>query len=414
MSTQDRQIRADGQNLFQQFLASEAAGGVLLIGAAIAALILVNSPLSDLYGQFLDVPVTVAFGNFAIAKPLLLWINDGLMAVFFFLIGLEVKREILEGSLRHPSQIALPAVAAIGGMAIPAGIYIAINAGDSSAMAGWAIPTATDVAFALGILALLGDRVPNTLKIFLLTLAIFDDLGAIVIIALFYSGELSTVSLWVAGGALVTLVVMNRRGVTRFAPYLFVGLILWTSVLKSGVHATLAGVLFAFTIPNSPPPGQTRPLLHSVEHDLHPWVAFFILPCFAFANAGVSFAGLTWDDLMSPISLGIAAGLFVGKQVGIFGFSWVAIRFGFAKMPVGANWMSLYGIAMLCGIGFTMSLFIGSLAFEETAGENIVADRVGILLGTVASAVAGFFVLKYALRKPVSSPSDKQSTDHPA
>lgn len=414
MSTPEHEIRADGQNIFQQFLASEAAGGILLIGAAIAALVLVNSPGSGLYDQFLNVPVSVAVGSFAIAKPLLLWINDGLMAVFFFLIGLEVKREVLEGSLRHPSQIALPAIGAIGGMAIPAAIYVAINAGNPSAMAGWAIPTATDVAFALGILALLGDRVPNTLKIFLLTLAIFDDLGAIVIIALFYSGELSTTSLWVAAGALITLVIMNRRGVTRFAPYLFVGLILWTSVLKSGVHATLAGVLFAFTIPNSPPPGQTRSLLHSVEHDLHPWVAFFILPCFAFANAGVSFAGLTWDDLMSPISLGIAAGLFIGKQIGIFGFSWVAIRVGFAKMPAGANWMSLYGIAMLCGIGFTMSLFIGSLAFEETAGENIVADRVGILLGTIMSAIAGFFVLKYALRKSHLAPKNKQGSDSPA
>lgn len=384
-------------NAVQRFFAWESAGGVLLIAAAVAALIVVNSPMAWLYDRFLDVPVAIQIGELLIAKPLLLWINDGLMAVFFFFIGLEVKREILEGSLRHPSQIALPGLAALGGMAGPAAVYIAINAGDPAAMPGWAIPTATDVAFALGIVSLLGNRVPPGLKVFLLTLAIFDDLGAIIIIALFYSSQLSTVSLWVAAAALVVLVLLNRGGVTRFAPYLLVGLVLWTSVLKSGVHATLAGVLFALTIPNSSPSSGQKSLLHSIEHDLQPWVAFGILPCFAFANAGVSFAGMSLSDLLSPISLGIAAGLFVGKQVGIMGCTWLAIKLRWATMPPGANWLSLYGVSILCGIGFTMSLFIGSLAFEETAGQNIVADRVGILLGTFCSAIVGYAVLRKAV-----------------
>jgi NhaA family Na+:H+ antiporter len=342
--------------------------------------------------------VAVQIGNFSIEKPLLLWINDGLMAVFFFTIGLEIKREVLVGELSNRSQLVLPILAALGGMAAPAAIYAFINWGDADALQGWAIPSATDIAFALGVLALLGDRVPHSLKVFLMTLAIIDDLGAIVIIALFYTTNLSVLSLIVASAGLFILFVMNRRGVIGIAPYILVGIIIWAAVLKSGVHATLAGVLIAFFIPYKTLPGEKKTQLDRLEHDLHPAVVFGILPLFAFANTGIPLGGLTMDSLLHPVPLGIAAGLFLGNQLGIFSLSWLAVKLNLCKKPDGASWLQIYGVAMLCGIGFTMSLFISSLAFEE-GGQNVpVDDRLGILVGTLLSAILGYLVLRYATR----------------
>jgi NhaA family Na+:H+ antiporter len=380
----------------KDFLQKESAGGLLLIVAAIIAMALENSPLDFLYNALLDTPVSIQVGALILDKPLLLWINDGLMAVFFFLIGLEIKREFLEGELSDPSRLVIPAIAAVGGMAVPALIYIAMNQGDPTALSGWAIPTATDIAFALGVLSLLGSRVPNALKLFLLTLAVIDDLGAIIIIALFYSGDLSMMSLVVAGTALTILFLMNVRGVTNIAPYILVGSVLWIAVLKSGVHATLAGVILAFFIPLKDPATGQSPLQH-LEHILHPYVAFAILPVFAFANTGIDFTGLTLDSLLHPVPLGIATALIIGKQVGVFGFSWVAIMLRLGKLPEGVNWLGLYGVSALCGIGFTMSLFISGLAAEQIGTGEIVDNRLGILLGSLISALAGYMVLRYAL-----------------
>ena len=378
----------------REFLALEAAGGILLAGAAAAAMALANSPLERWYGAFLDTPVEVRAGAFGIAKPLLLWINDGLMAVFFFLVGLELKREVQEGELSRPSQVALPAVAAAGGMAAPAAIYAALNWGSPVTLQGWAIPAATDIAFALGVLSLLGGRVPASLKVFLLTLAILDDLGAIVIIALFYTANLAPPSLGVAAAALAGLAALNRAGVQRIAPYLLVGLVLWASVLKSGVHATLAGAALALFIP----PRQARRL----EHDLHPPVAYGILPLFAFANAGVSLEGVSLASLLEPVPLGIAAGLFLGKLAGVFVASFAMIRLGGASLPEGAGWGGLLGVSLLCGIGFTMSLFIAGLAFEGADPAYMAQARLGILLGSLASALVG-----YALLRAVLAPSPR-------
>jgi NhaA family Na+:H+ antiporter len=380
----------------KEFLRKESTGGLLIIAAAVLAMVAENSPLKSLYDAWLSTPLGIQLGAFLLNKPLLLWINDGLMAVFFFLVGLEIKREFLEGELSDRSRLVLPAIAAAGGMAIPALVYIAFNHGDPAALGAWAIPTATDIAFALGVLSLLGSRVPNSLKLFLLTLAVIDDLGAIVIIALFYSGDLSVVSLLVAAGALVALLFINRRGVARIAPYVLVGLVLWAAVLKSGVHATLAGVVLAFFIPLRDPATGNAPLSR-LEHQLHPYVAFLILPLFAFANTGISLAGLSPQSLLHPVPLGIAAGLLVGKQIGVFGFTWLAIRFGLGKLPDGAGWLALYGVAALCGIGFTMSLFISSLAAEQLGTGMVVDDRLGILGGSVLSAIIGYLVLAYAL-----------------
>jgi len=382
-------------NALRDFLRFEASGGVLLLIAAVVAMVIENSAASGLYDALLGVPVEIRVGEFEIAKPLLLWVNDGLMAIFFFLIGLEVKREVLGGELSEPSRIVLPVIAALGGMAVPAAIYSFINWGDPVAMKGWAIPTATDIAFALGVLALLGSRVPNTLKLFLMTLAIVDDLGAIIIIAVFYTADLSLLSLSVAGVALVLLFALNRRGVLAVAPYLLVGVILWAAVLKSGVHATLAGVLTALFIPFKSQPGEEKTQLEKLEHDLHPAVAYGILPLFAFANTGVSFDGLTFQSLFHTVPLGIAAGLFVGNQLGIFGFSWLAIRLKLASLPQGAGWLQLYGVSLLCGIGFTMSLFISSLAFEQGGADLAVNDRLGILVGSLASGIAGYSLLRF-------------------
>ncbi|MCB1916416.1 MAG: Na+/H+ antiporter NhaA [Rhodocyclaceae bacterium] len=381
----------------RNFLRLEAASGLLLVASAALAMAVVNSPFRSLYDALLATPVEWRVGDFEIAKPLLLWINDGLMAVFFFIVGLEIKREVLEGELSRPSQIALPGIAAIGGMAVPAAIFWAINAGDSHAMSGWAIPTATDIAFALGMLSLFGDRVPVSLKVFLLTLAIIDDLGAIVIIALFYTSQISLTSLVIAAASLAVLGIMNHRGVHRISPYLLVGTVLWISMLKSGVHATLAGVLLAFFIPLRTPATARPAPLTRLEDDLHTPVAFGILPLFAFANAGIPFDGMNAAALTAGLPLGVALGLFLGKPLGIFGFSWVAVRAGLARLPEGVGWRAIFGVSILCGIGFTMSLFIASLAFESSSQDIMAASRIGIVAGTAASALLGLLVLKFAL-----------------
>jgi len=379
----------------KEFLCMESASGILLLIAASLAIVVENSAAKYLYDSLLGTPVEIKIGDFEIAKPLLLWINDGLMAIFFFLIGLEVKREFLAGELADPARVVLPVIAAVGGMAIPAAIYVSVNWGDPVAMKGWAIPSATDIALALGVLALLGNRIPQSLKLFLMTLAIIDDLGAIIIIAVFYTADLSFLSLLLATIAIVGLFIMNRRGVLRLAPYMLIGLVLWAAVLKSGVHATLAGVLTAFFIPFKRDAGETQTQLERLEHDIHPSVAYGILPLFAFANAGISFEGITLESMLHPVPFGIAAGLFIGNQIGVFGFSWLAIKLGISKMPQAVNWMQLYGAALLCGIGFTMSLFVGSLAFEQGGPDFAVDDRLGILLGSLASGLLGYSVLRF-------------------
>ncbi|WP_409314295.1 Na+/H+ antiporter NhaA [Pseudomonas putida] len=386
------------RSLFTRFFQLEAASGLLLIAAAVLALIINNSPLSYLYGGLLEVPVAIQVGALNIAKPLLLWINDGLMALFFLLIGLEVKREVVDGHLSKPSQVILPATAAVGGMVVPALIYWFINRDNPAAVAGWAIPTATDIAFALGVLALLGKRVPVSLKLFLMTLAIIDDLGAIIVIALFYSGTLSSVSLLLAAACLLVLVAMNRLDVIKLGPYMIVGLILWVCVLKSGVHATLAGVALAFCIPLRTRNAESSPLL-ALEHALQPWVAYAILPIFAFANAGVSLAGMTVDSFTHPVPMGITIGLLLGKTVGVFGLTWVAVKLRLAALPAGAGWGQILGVAILCGIGFTMSLFVGSLAFAPGSSEYAGMDRMGILTGSFFAAVIGYAVTAMASRK---------------
>ena len=383
----------------KDFLKLESSSGILLMVAAVLAMVAANSPLKPWYDLHLQLPVEVRIGALYIAKPLILWINDGLMAVFFFLIGLELKREVIEGELSRPANVMLPAIGAVGGIVGPVGIYVFLNAGDPDAMQGWAIPAATDIAFALGILMLLGSRVPLALKVFLSSLAIFDDVAAIVIIAIFYTSQLSVQSLLVAAGCLLVLGVMSWRRVSSVSPFIWVGIIMWVAVLKSGVHATLAGVALAAFIPMQSEEEPDRSPLRELEHDLHTLVAFIILPLFAFANAGVSLRGIGFDDLLHPVPLGIAAGLFLGKQLGVFLCCWLAIRLGLASLPKGANWSSLYGVAALCGIGFTMSLFIGSLAFEGsgTPMTTIFDERLGILVGSLLSGVAGYLILQRTL-----------------
>lgn len=378
---------------FKQMIQHDAAGGVILVLAALAALIFANTPLSAFYTGMLDLPVAVKFGGFEIAKPLLLWINDGLMAIFFFMVGLEVKREVLQGHLNSVEQITLPAIAAIAGIAVPALIYVWFNQDDPVAITGWAIPSATDIAFALGIFSLFGRTLPITLKLFLLSVAIFDDIGAIVIIALFYSADLSTTSLAVAVVGLVALFLLNRMKVSAQGAYILVGVVVWAAVLKSGVHATLAGFAVAWFIPINVKNDNGHPMLAHMEHSLHNWVAFFILPIFAFANAGVQLVGTTTEQIFNPIVIGIVAGLFIGKQVGIFGACWLAVKAGFAKLPEGTNWLQLYGVTLLCGIGFTMSLFIGSLAFEHQGMEHLNSVKVGVLAGSILSAILGAYVI---------------------
>lgn len=382
---------------WREFLRLESAGGLILVAAAVIALLLANSPVADMYTQLLDLKITVMVDDIGVSKPLLLWINDGLMAVFFLLVGLELKREVVEGELSRLDQIALPALAAVGGLLVPAVIYWMVNRGNPEGMNGWAVPTATDIAFALAVLSLLGKRVPGSLKVFLTTIAIFDDLAAIVIIALFYSGDLSTASLAAAGGGIAVLFLLNRLGVKSLAAYLIIGIVIWFFVLKSGVHATLAGIAVAAFIPLKG--GDDHSPSRHLEHILHPWVAYGVLPLFAFANAGLTLAGVGADDVTGTVSTGIILGLFLGKQVGVFGMTAVIIGLGLAKKPEGASWTMLYGVALLCGIGFTMSLFIGSLAFEHGGFSNIAALKIGVISGSLASALCGWLVLHLSLPK---------------
>jgi NhaA family Na+:H+ antiporter len=389
------------QATIRNFLKMESSGGIVLMGAAALAMIAANSPAAGLYAIFLDTPVEVRIGALKIAKPLLLWVNDGLMAIFFFLVGLELKREFMEGELSKPANVLLPALGAVGGMVVPVGIFVWFNSGDPEAMRGWAIPAATDIAFALAILMLVGSRVPVSLKVFLVSLAIFDDLGAVVIIAIFYSADLSTLALTVSALCLAILGVLNWRGVMSLSPYILVGIIMWIAVLKSGVHATLAGVALAAFIPMRDPGREHHSPLRELEHDLHSVVAFGVLPLFAFVNSGISLAGVSFSDLLHPVPLGIAAGLFVGKQVGIFALCFLAIKTGLARLPDGANWGSLYGVSILCGVGFTMSLFVGSLAFENTTlnPEVVFDERLGVILGSLLSGIVGYVVLRLSLPK---------------
>ncbi|MEO0369807.1 MAG: Na+/H+ antiporter NhaA [Pseudomonadota bacterium] len=385
------------ETAISRFLRLESAGGIILMMTALLAIIVANTSLVSYYDLLLEVPVEIKIGTFSIAKPLLLWINDGLMALFFFLVGLELKRELVEGELSEPSKLVLPAVGAVGGMAIPALIYVWFNYDDPVALKGWAIPAATDIAFALGVLALLGSRVPTSLKIFLTSLAIFDDIGAIVIIALFYTAKISNTALIIAFSCLPILYIMNRRGVESRSPYILIGVIMWASLLKSGVHATLAGVALAAFIPLKSTQANTPSPLKTLEHDLHSVVAFFVLPVFAFANAGISFNNVSLDVMLHSVPLGVALGLILGKQIGIFSLCWFAIKLGWTRLPTGMSWASLYGVSALCGIGFTMSLFIGSLAFEETGVNLLFDERLGIIVGSLISGLIGYLVLKLAL-----------------
>lgn len=377
---------------FKAFFALEVAGGIVLALAAILAMIVANSPLSGLYNDFIHAPVVVQIGAFEIAKDAHHWINDGLMAIFFFLIGLELKREALVGELSDIKQILLPALAAIGGMIVPALIYAAFNYDNPDYLVGWAIPAATDIAFALGVLSLLGSRVPNALKVFLVSIAIFDDLGAIVIIALFYTSDLSMLSLGIALVCLPFLFLLNKMNVVRLTPYLLIGLVMWAALLKSGVHATLAGVVLALFIPLSNKTDPEHSPLEELEHDLHNTVAFGILPLFAFANAGISLAGTSLATLMHPVPLGITLGLFLGKQIGVMAAVFVALKLKLAALPKHTTMMQVYGAAMLCGIGFTMSLFISGLAFGGI--PKGFDPRLGIMLGSLISGVAGYLLLR--------------------
>lgn len=382
-------------DVFKRFLKLESASGIILILAALLAMGLANSALAQHYQSFLNTEVQVRIAALDINKPLLLWINDGFMAIFFLLVGLEVKREMLEGALSSRVQATFPAIAAVGGMLAPALIYSLFNYGDQATRAGWAIPAATDIAFALGVMALLGKRVPTSLKVFLLALAIMDDLGVIIIIALFYTQQLSLTALAIGVVATLTLLWMNRRGEDRIGLYMLVGLVLWVAVLKSGVHATLAGVVVGFMIPLN---GKryASPLKH-LEHVLHPWSAFLILPLFAFANAGVSLEGIYLSALLNPLPMGIILGLFVGKPLGIFTISWLAVKTGVAQLPQGVNFRQIFAVSILCGIGFTMSMFIASLAFEHGGLDYGSYSRLGILAGSTLAAVTGYIALRIAL-----------------
>ena len=382
-------------DVFKRFLKLESASGIILILAALVAIGLANSALAEHYQSFLNTQVQVRIAALDINKPLLLWINDGFMAIFFLLVGLEVKREMLEGALSSRVQATFPAIAAVGGMLAPALIYAFFNYEDEVTRAGWAIPAATDIAFALGVMALLGKRVPTSLKVFLLALAIMDDLGVIIIIALFYTQQLSLTALAVGIVATLTLLWMNRRGEDRIGLYMLVGLVLWVAVLKSGVHATLAGVIVGFMIPIS---GKryASPLKH-LEHVLHPWSAYLILPLFAFANAGVSLDGIQLSDLLSPVPMGIILGLFIGKPLGIFTVSWLSVKLGIAQLPSGVNFKQIFAVSILCGIGFTMSMFIASLAFEHGGLDYGSYSRLGILVGSTLAAVIGFIALRISL-----------------
>ena len=388
--------------LLKDFLQKESAGGIVLIFAALLALAVANSPLLAQYSALLDTGVVVGIGSFVIDKPLLLWINDGLMAVFFFLVGLEVKREIFEGQLSSWDKASLPLIAAIGGMAIPALIFLSLNAGSPGTINGWAIPAATDIAFALGILSLLGPRVPVALKALLLAIAVIDDIGAIAIIAVFYSGELDTGMLGAAAIVFVLMLAVGRARVQSTIPYILLAILMWAFVLKSGVHATLAGVAAAMTVPLDAKSDHGP--LERMEHALHPWVAFLVIPIFGFANAGVTLFGLSLAALFEPLPLGIALGLLVGKQIGIFGFAFAAAKLKLASLPAGVSWAQLHAMSLLAAIGFTMSLFIGNLAFADPA--QIDAVKIGVLAGSTIAALAGYLLLNRALPREAAPESN--------
>jgi NhaA family Na+:H+ antiporter len=385
-------------DLMRHFLQLESAGGYLLIAATVLALIMANIPTAlRAYDWFLGMHLTITVGGLGVDKPLLLWVNDALMVLFFMMVGLELKREMVEGQLSRPDQVILPVLAAVGGLVLPAAIFWYINGDFVTQKNGWAIPTATDIAFALAMLGLLGSRVPISLKIFLTTIAIVDDIAAIVIIAVFYSSDLSIVSLSLAGLGIAILFALNRMKVMRLAPYMLTALFIWLCVLKSGVHATLAGVVVAAFIPLKAN-DDSSPARH-LEHTLHPWVALAVLPIFAFANAGVPFSGMSVEKLTNGVSLGIIFGLFFGKQFGVFGMIVLARLLRIAKLPEGASWGQVYGVALLCGIGFTMSLFIGTLAFEHGNFDMLSTVKMGVLIGSALSAAAGLLVLHLSLPK---------------
>jgi NhaA family Na+:H+ antiporter len=381
----------------REFLHHEAAGGIVLLAAAALAFVATNFPIAGLYQEFLELHLTVKVGDIGLDKSLVHWINDGLMAIFFFLVGLEIKRELIEGELSSVRQAALPVIAAAGGMAAPAAVYVLFNLGTPETLRGWAIPAATDIAFAMGVVSLLGARVPEGLKIFLLALAIIDDLGAIIIIAAFYTADLSLLALGLASIGIVVLIAMNRFKVQSLAAYVLIGIYVWACVLNSGVHATLAGTIVGFCVPLKSPYGDEHSLAKRCIHALHPWVAFAIMPAFAFANAGVSLSGLTWQAVTTPLTLGIALGLFIGKQVGVMAAILLARIAGISQLPEGAGWAATYGVAILTGIGFTMSLFIGGLAFPGS--DHIVEMRLGVIGGSILSAVSGLLVLMIATRR---------------
>ena len=391
--------------LVRKFLEKESTPGIFLMGITILALIFSNTFLSEFYNTFLHTKIEFKIGSILeISKPLILWVNDGLMAIFFLFVGLEIKRELILGHLSSFSKIALPAIAAVGGMLVPALIYVFFNYNNEFALKGWAIPTATDIAFALGILSLLGKRVPVSLKIFLMALAIFDDLGAILIIAFFYTADVSVLSLSLALLCIVILFIMNRMKITAVSVYILVGIILWIFVLKSGVHATLAGIILAFTIPLNVQNEKNKRVspVKRLEHNIHFWVAFYILPIFAFVNAGIDLRSLSLNEIVNPVSLGIICGLFIGKQLGVFSFVYLAVKFNLAKLPSGTSWAQVYGISVLTGIGFTMSLFIDSLAFADSSMFSYT-DKLAILIGSILSGLIGYLILlKVKCKKQVS------------
>ncbi len=381
-------------SFIKNFFRMESSAGILLFLSAVLAMIIANSGLAGYYNLLLDTPVSIQIGALSIDKPLLLWINDGLMAVFFFLVGLELKRELIVGELSDKKNIVLPGIGAIGGMVFPALVFAWFNKDDPQALQGWAIPAATDIAFALAVLKLLGPKVPTSLKIFLTSLAIFDDIGAILVIAFFYTSQISTTALLVVAVCIPLLWLINKKGVEATSMYITIGTVMWVAMLKSGVHATLTGVILAMFIPLKSKINPEYSPLKTLEHNLHSAVAYIILPIFAFANSGLNLSGVGLEQLMHPVPLGIALGLIVGKQVGIFSLCWLAIKMGWSAMPERTNWMAIYGVSALCGIGFTMSLFIGSLAYEETQFDMVFDERLGIIVGSLVSATIGFFILK--------------------
>ncbi|WP_426359958.1 Na+/H+ antiporter NhaA [Pseudocolwellia sp. HL-MZ19] len=386
---------------WKQFIKTDASSGIILVFSAALALIMANSLFSANYNDFLEFPVSITLGSFAISKPLVLWVNDGLMAVFFFVVGLEIKRELFYGQLSKPDQIVLPFLAAVAGIIFPALIYVGFNYQDAIAMNGWAIPSATDIAFALGIFILFGKHLPPSLKLFLLSVAIIDDIGAVIIIAIFYSQDLAPNSLVIASIAVATLFIFNRLKLENKTPYILVSVIVWAAVLKSGVHATLAGFIVAWFIPIARE--HDKSMSYQIEHGLHPWIAFFVLPLFAFANAGVGLTNVSVDELFTSISIGIIGGLFIGKQLGIFAACYIAVKLKLCNLPKDASWSQLYGVCLLCGVGFTMSLFIGSLAFEEQGLAYQTQVKVGVLVGSLISAFAGTWLIRKSSNKVASN-----------